>query len=296
MTTVFRAEPTGSAPALLGEGPIWDAQQERLLWIDILGRTVNVADGQGDTVHTQTLSRTPGTVMPAPDGAFLLATDHGLELHESDGRVVELDRSLAADDDLRFNDGKVDPFGRAVVGTLSLSGRRDACALYRFGEAEGPEEILAPVSLSNGLGWSPDGGTFYFADTPTGRIDAFDYDGATGTLSARRAFAHVPVGLPDGLCVDDDGGVWVALWGGSAVVRYDPNGTEDARIELDVPNITSCAFGGARGDTLFITTASVDLSEEFLAEHPDAGRLFRADVGRSGPPATPWRKKPPMSR
>ncbi|MFS0892687.1 SMP-30/gluconolactonase/LRE family protein [Microbacterium sp. 179-I 3D3 NHS] len=290
MIAVFRPERTTGPSALLGEGPVWDAARSRLLWIDILGRRLHVADPRGDHLEEIALDATPGTVMPADDGSLLIASDRGILVRRDDGTVTAINDDIAARPDLRFNDGKIDPRGRAVVGTLSLSDRPAASALYRLDEDRSLHPLLEPVSLSNGLGWSPDGRTFYYVDTPTGRVDAFDYDLDDGVLSGRRVFAEISAGLPDGLCVDDDGGVWVALWGGGAVVRHAPDGSIDARVEFTVPNVTSCAFG--EGGVLFITTAAVDLDADYLAAHPEAGCLFRVDVGRTGRPATLWTTEP----
>lgn len=236
------------------------------------------------------MQTTPGTVIPAGGGRLLVATDVGIELHDEDGTVRVIDAFLADAPDHRFNDGKADPSGRVLVGTVTLSGAPDASALYRLDEHGHPHVVHAPVSLSNGLGWSPAGDVLYYADTPTGRIDAFPYDLATGALGPRRTFAVLPAGsgLPDGLCVDSDGGVWVAVYGGSRVVRFDPDGREDAVVLFDIPNITSCGFGGPGLDTLFITTARVDMDEALLAAHPEAGALFRVDPGRVGLPSASW--------
>jgi sugar lactone lactonase YvrE len=290
VVTTFKPELVDDARARLGEGPIWDAAEQRLYWIDILGRTLYVADGDGRRLESRRLATIPGTAMPAVGGGVLIADDQGLVLQDASGAERRLNDMLAGSPDLRFNDGKVDPRGRVFVGTLSMSGTPGVGALHRFGPDGGISTVLDRVSLSNGLGWSPDGATFYHVDTPTGAIDAYEYELSTGAIDRRRTFARIADtdGIPDGLCVDDDGGVWVALYGGSAVLRFDAEGRLDARVEFDVPNITSCGFGGPDRATLFITTASVDLDEAFLAEHPHAGGLYRVDVGRTGPSATLW--------
>jgi sugar lactone lactonase YvrE len=289
MVTTFVPELVDPAQARLGEGPIWDAASERLYWIDILDRRLFVADGAGRRLESRQLDSMPGTVMPTA-GGLLVADEAGLALHHDTGTETRLNDELAAQPDRRFNDGKTDARGRAFVGTLTLSGDGVDNALYRIEPGGRLTAVIDGVGLSNGLGWSPDGTAFYFVDTPTGKIDAFEYDIASGSLGRRRTFAVIPEGrgMPDGLCVDDDGGVWVALFGGSAVLRYDSEGWLDACVEFDIPNITSCAFGGPDRSTLFITTAAVDLDEEFLAAHPHAGGLFTARVGRSGPSAVPW--------
>lgn len=288
MVTTLHAEPVPDSPqAVLGEGPIWDAAASCLYWIDIQGRKLFTADAEGRTHTALDLPRMPGTVMPAVGGGLILADEKGLELHGSDGSKHVLDTSLKDLPNIRFNDGKVDRAGRAVVGTLTLDGTPGQASLRRL-EHDGTWTVLLEgISLSNGLGWSPDDRTFYHVDTPTGCVDAFIHDPVTGKLTGRRQFARTPSGsLPDGLCVDHDGGVWVALYGGSAVVRYDPHGRLDTRVEIPVPHVTSCTFGGHDSDVLFVTTAQVDLDEEALSAHPHAGGLFRVETGRSGPAAT----------
>jgi len=276
--------------AQLGEGPIWDAKSERLIWIDIIGGNIHFADDVGRWLETVHLDTHIGTAIPGSSGELLLATASGFFVLESDHSISTVNHALAEIPDLRFNDGKADPLGRAVVGTLSYSGRSHTASLMRLENEASLVPVLENVTLSNGLAWSEDGRTLYFVDTPTGRVDAFDYDLVCGTVSNRRIFVTVPAawGLPDGICSDHDGGIWVALWGGAAVVRFTAEGELDARINFTVPNITSCAFGGPRGDTLFVTSASVDMGADHLSRHDEAGGLFLVDTGFTGPAATPW--------
>jgi len=157
-----------------------------------------------------------------------------------------------------------------------------------------PLAVLTGLTISNGIGWSPDGTTMYLADSGTGDIDAFDFDPATGDLGSRRTVAHVTAAdaVPDGLTVDDRGDIWVALWNGGALARYHPDGSLLATIPLPVDRPTSCAFGGTDGATLFVTTAREGLSRAALARQPDAGRLLRLDsLGATGPPCMPYRGK-----
>ena len=177
-----------------------------------------------------------------------------------------------------MNDGACDPDGRFWIGSLELEFAPDAGSLYRYdGELV---EVLAGVSLSNGLGWSPDGARMYYVDSLTYRIDAFDFDGLPGN---RRPFIRIDRndGIPDGLAVDDEGGVWIALWGGACVRRYDADGRLDEVLEIPARRVTACCFGGADGRQLFVTSAAPD------------GRVFVADVGVSGPPAQPFRSTAP---
>jgi sugar lactone lactonase YvrE len=195
-----------------------------------------------------------------------------------------------AADSVRFNDGACDPQGRFWAGTMSLDGRTGSASLYRLDTDLRVTRVLDGVSVSNGIGWSPDGATMYYVDTATDRIDAFDFDGVVGTPGRRRTFVELPgPGSPDGLCVDADGAVWVALWGGWSVERYLPDGTRDAVVELPVAQVSSCAFGGPELEQLFITTAWDGLSAADREAQPLAGALFRVEPGVRGLPTTPFR-------
>jgi sugar lactone lactonase YvrE len=256
--------------ALLGEGPRWDAVGERLLWVDIKRGELHVWDGTSDTVEQ--LEAPLSAVAPTTDGDVLLAHADRLALL-SGATLARIPHS----DELRLNDGACDPEGRFWVGSMRLdeTKQRDG-ALYRFdGELV---QVLDGVSLSNGIAWSPDASRMYYVDTLSRRIDVFDYD---GEIANRRTFAFVDheAGFPDGLAVDSEGGVWLALWGGSCVRRYTPDGELDRVLELPAEHVTACCFGP--GTTLFVTTAAPD------------GRVFVADVGVGGPPAQPFRSTAP---
>jgi sugar lactone lactonase YvrE len=167
-----------------------------------------------------------------------------------------------------------------------------AGSLYRL-EVDGTcTTVLTGLTISNGIGWSPDASTMYLNDSGTGRVDAFHFRGATGTISERRTLVHIdqPGVAPDGLTVDEDGAIWVALWGGGAVNRYAPDGSLLATVPIPVERPTSCAFGGPDRATLFVTTARADLDEAALARQPDAGRVFSIDgLGVRGLPCQQYR-------
>jgi sugar lactone lactonase YvrE len=172
---------------------------------------------------------------------------------------------------------------------MAWDARPEAGALYRLDPDLNLTRLIDETTISNGLGWSPDGGTMYYVDTPTRRIDAFDYDLASGAISNRRPFVEIDgEGRGDGLCVDVEGAVWVALWPGWSVRRYLPDGTLDAIIPLPVAEVSSCVFGGPSLDTLYITSARSTLSDEERAAQPHAGSLFRASVGTRGVPRAPF--------
>jgi sugar lactone lactonase YvrE len=202
-------------------------------------------------------------------------------LEEADGTLTHLGE-LWSDTNVRMNEGGCDPDGRFYCGSMAYDERPGAGALYRLDPDGSVHVVLENVTISNGLEWSPDGSKTYYNDTPTQRIDVFDYDGESG-LTGRRPFAEIPVeaGGPDGLTVDEEGGVWVALYGGAAVRRYTPDGMLDEVIEVPAKQVTACTFGGSGLDQLFISTSREDLKP---GEDPLAGSLFVATVHVAGIP------------
>jgi sugar lactone lactonase YvrE len=182
-----------------------------------------------------------------------------------------------------MNDGGCDPDGRFYCGSMAYDKRAGAAALYRLDPDGSVRAVLDGVTISNGLEWSPDGGRAYYNDTATGRIAVFDYDRGSG-LTGRRTFAEIPAedGVPDGLAVDAEGGVWTAVNGGGQVRRHTPDGRVDAVVEVPVRQVTACTFGGGRLDELYITTSREGLPPD---EEPPAGSLFRARIGVPGVPA-----------
>lgn len=283
-------------PGLLSEGPRWHEERQELLWVDILGRQVHRgtigADGGIERLETFTVDRHVGAVAPATGGGYVLAAGQGFLFLDDSGEVHELAQPERGRTDVRMNDGACDPQGRFWAGTMAYDESPGAGTLYRL-ELDGScTTVLEGMTISNGIGWSPDGTTMYLNDSGTASVYAFDFDGSTGAISDRRTVVHIdqPSVVPDGLTVDEQGGIWVALWGGGAVNRYEPDGTLQASVELPVERATSCAFGGPNRDILFVTTARVDLDETDLARQPEAGRVFAIDgLGIRGLPCLPYR-------
>jgi sugar lactone lactonase YvrE len=275
------------AGAELGEGPAWDTAADCLVWVDILGKRVHLTAADGTTRAGYTLDRHVGAALPMAGGGYLIVRRDGFAtLDAATGTVTPLLAVLDDRPDLRFNDAKADPRGRAFAGTMSYDGSSSGRgALFRLDPGPAAATVFEPTSISNGLGWSPDAAHMYFIDTPAGTVTRFGYDVGTGTPHDPQVLVEAP--SPDGMCVDDDGCLWVALHGGWAVHRYTPAGRLDAIVRLPVANVTSCAFGP--GGRLYITTGINGLPAEKLAEQPLAGGLFVTEPGVGGPAAVPWR-------
>lgn len=288
----LRASLLADARASLGEAPLWDAARQVLVWVDILAGTVNLTTADGITSTAFDIGRPVGAAMPAAAGGWLLADAQGFTTLSEAGVASPLLEFLADVDDTRFNDAKCDPRGRAWAGTITSSMSPGSGTLYRLDAGPTASPVLDGLTVSNGLGWSPDARTLWFADSADSAIRGFDYDPEEGRLGPRCAAIELQgtPGKADGLCVDDDGGVWVGIWGGGAVHRYAPGGRLDTVVEVPAAHVTSCAFGGSDGSTLFITTARAGRSTDALAGEPHAGGLFVVEPGAAGPPATPWRE------
>jgi len=289
---VLDAEIVFPADTELGEGPVWDAREACLYFTDILKGRVHRFDPSTGNVRTYEIGQSVGTVLPTERGDLVLAVRDGFaRLDPATGRVESIAAGDADRPDLRMNDGACDPAGRFWAGTMALDERRDAGALYRLGVDGRVERVLEPVTISNGIDWSDDGRTMFYVDSATRRVDAFDFDVATGALGNRRPFVTIPKGqgFPDGLTLDAHGGVWVALWGGSAVHRYSRDGALDAVVRVPAAHTTSCTFGGADLSDLFITSATIRLSDVQRAEQPLAGGVFRCRPGFTGRPPHRYR-------
>ena len=293
----LRAELLATAGAALGEAPHWDARHEALVWVDIFPGSVHLTSASGRSIADMSLDRAVGAALPAADGGWLLADATGFSRLAEDGRVDPLLPFLADRPGLRCNDAKCDRLGRAWAGIIAGDMAPGSGSLHRLDAGPAAPMVLDGCTVANGIGWSPDDRTLWFADSADRSIRGFDYDLATGTLGERRhAIELAPTpGVADGLCVDDEGGVWVGLWDGGAVHRYLPDGRLDMVVELPVARVTSCAFGGPDLATLFITTARIGLTPDELAQAPRSGDLFVVRAGVSGPPATPWRTLPPIA-
>lgn len=271
-----------AAGAELGEGPVWDARSSRLVWVDITARRIQLTDPVSGASETIEVPLHVGAVVPRAAGGFVAALQDGFWV-VGDGPAERIASMPEARPGLRFNDGKCDPAGRFWAGTMAYDQAPGAGALYRLEPDGQAAMVLAGVTVSNGLAWSLDGRTMYYIDTPTQRIDAFSYLAATGEIGDRHPEIHIApeAGAPDGMTIDADGGLWVALWGGAAVHRY-LDGRLERVIKLPVSQPTSCCFGGDGLDELYVTSAWEGLSARQRRVEPLAGALFRVRPGVRG--------------
>jgi sugar lactone lactonase YvrE len=279
------AELALAVQAELGEGPVWDERSQELYFVDITGHRVH-AFSPGSAAHRSFPTSGPvGAVVLRDDGGLVLAAEDGFFFANSDGTAQERFGEFRIDiGTVRFNDGKVSPGGRFVVGTMDHHGSRPVGSLYILKSDAAVSVLLDGVTVSNGLAWDSYGTTMYYIDTPTRCIDAFNFDPETGGLSNRRVVAEITDGdgKPDGMAIDAEGYLWVACWGGSRVDRIDPaDGRRLASVHVPTSHASSVAFGGPSLEDLYITTARQGRSAAQLAAEPHAGDLF---VARSGVP------------
>jgi len=269
----------------LGEGPVWDERLRSLFWIDILNRRVHQFFPDRETGRYFDVGDLVGAVAVATDDTLLLALRHGLaRLDLRSGQVEPLLDVEPGKADNKLNDGKCDARGRFWFGSFSQN--EGEAALYRYDPDGSLHVMQEDMTGSNGLGWSPDGGTFYLTDSGDKVIYAYAFDVERGDLSGRRV--HVDLSsdepTPDGLSVDAEGHIWTAQFDGGAVLRFSPEGDLVSRLEVPAPRTTSCAFAGPELDDLYITTASVGLEEDVVDRFVHSGDLFRYRPGVRGLP------------
>ncbi|QGY48127.1 SMP-30/gluconolactonase/LRE family protein [Maribellus comscasis] len=270
----------------LGEGALWDYRTGELMWINITGKILNFYNPKTGNNKEMFTGQMIGTVVPTEAGKVLVALQNGIYMLEPEtgtkSLIVDPEEDIASN---RFNDGKCDPSGRFWAGTLSLNGGSGAAALYRLDSDSSVHTMVKNVSISNGIVWSNDYKKMYYIDTPTQKVMVYDYDNASGNISHPEVAVDVPseIGSPDGMTIDADGNLWVALWGGSAVGCWNPEtGKLLRKIEVPAKNVTSCAFGGDDLETLYITTARQSTTKEELEKFPHAGGVFKTNPGVKG--------------
>jgi sugar lactone lactonase YvrE len=260
-----------------GEGPVWSAAGNCLDLVDMLAGVVVRLDPDTGAHDRLEVGSVAAAVRPRTSGGIVVAVERSFVLIDPDGGRTELP-DVWTDETIRFNDGGCDPDGRFYCGTMGYGGQEGRGTLYRLNADHSVERVFGNVTISNGFAFSPDGTRAYYVDTPTGRVDVFDYE--QGELRHRRPC--VPsAGHPDGLCVDAEGDLWVAQFGGASVRQYTPAGEQVAEVAVAARQVTACTFGGPDLDTLYITTSRENLP---AGEDPAAGSVFAVRPGVRGLP------------
>jgi sugar lactone lactonase YvrE len=274
----LRVEQFSEPHAFHGEGPVWCGQPAGLHLMDMLAGDVLRLNADGAVAQRTHVGTVAAAIRPRAGGGLVMGVERGFALIEPDGRIVRLPQ-LWEDPGVRMNEGACDPSGAFYCGSMAYDHTPAAGSLYRLDPSGNVTEVVDSVGCSNGLAWSPDGALAYYVDSFTHRIDVFDEEGSR--LNGRRSFVDLADvdGMPDGLTVDSEGGVWVAFYTGSSVRRYDAGGTLDAVVDLPVSRVTACTFGGDDLADLFITTSREGLADD---EEPQAGAVFTARPGVTG--------------
>lgn len=260
----------------LGEGPWWDAANQRLWWVDILGRRIRNSSLDGDEREPIATPSDVGFALPDSEGGIIAGLAEGLVRLEPDGTQRSLWLGGHDPAAVRVNDGITDRRGRIWFGTMHREETQALGHLYRHAGGS-TSEVLDGITTSNGLGWSPDNRVFYYTDSIARTIWAFDFDEDTGEVSNRRVFAEDTDCYPDGLTVDATGAIWASKWDGGRIVRYRPDGTIDQTVTMPVKKPTSLSFSGPNLDVLAVTSAKKEDGDGDLA-----GAVFLLDVGVQG--------------
>lgn len=250
--------------------------------MDVFAGTVVAADSVGDLQYYPVPTKVTTVIRSRSGAGFVIATESGLILADEALSEFTPLAEIIDDPSLRTNDGSCDPFGAFIIGTMAYSEEPGRGAVYRVAPDGEVSEILAPVSISNGVQFSGDRARVFYIDTPTRRVDAFDIDPRTGAWSNRRTHINMDGagGFPDGMAIDEDDGLWIALWGGGRVNHYDKNGRFVEAITVPgVSQVSACTFGGAERNLLYITTSRYGMRAE---EEPSAGAVFVTETSVRG--------------
>ena len=280
------AKPIYPTRAIVGEGSLWDHDNQRLLWVDILDHKIFAFDPLTGSNLGFDLGQDIGTVVITENGLWAYADENGLGFLDpvtgikSKGPQPEMKNAH-----IRFNDGKCDPRGTLWAGTMAYSCEEGAGTLYEFNSLGEVRERISNVTISNGLVWNKSCTVFYYIDSTTYKVYKYDYDITTGSIQNRKTIATIDpsIGLPDGMAIDTEDHLWVAIFGGGRVIRIDPTtGNVVYEVRLPVPKVTSCAFGGKDLNQLFITTAAYEMDSDELLKYPYSGSLFVAELPFKG--------------
>ncbi|XP_026876577.2 regucalcin [Electrophorus electricus] len=279
----------------IGEGPVWEEKDATLLYVDIYGPSISRWNSLTKETERMSTETYVGCVVPRSSGGYVIGEGTRFAAVDWEKRSITTITHVDTEkSNTRFNDGKVDPAGRFFAGTMAVEVRpteleRKQGSLYALQPDHSVVKHLDQVDLSNGLDWSPDHHIFYYIDSLKYMVEAFDYDLQTGGISNRRMVYRLKEdeGIPDGMCIDAEGKLWVACYNGGRVICIDPQtGTRLQTVQLPVAKITSCCFGGKNYSDLYITSATKGMDEEALAKQPEAGSIFKVTgLGVKGIPS-----------
>jgi len=282
----YQAELEFETMALLGEGAFWNHKTKELYWVDIEDKKFNIYNPSSVTNRSISMPSLIGTVVPYSENEAIVALLDGI--YKVDLQTEELSILSDVESNMpenRFNDGKCDPNGNLWVGSMHFGQSRPNASVYKINEQGETVKMIDSVTISNGIVWTKDAKTMYYIDTPTGNIMAYDYDGKSSTISNGRIAVEVSKehGFPDGMAIDENDMLWVGMWNGNSVAHFDPkSGKLVSKVLVPAHNVTSCAFGGDNYDILYITTSSLDMTEEEQKSFPMAGSIFKAKPGVKG--------------
>ena len=268
----------------LGEGPFWDSIKNRLLWVDIIKKNIISQSMESSNVDSIEVDGIPGCAVLSSDGGLVVGIDNNISLINNEGGVEKL-AGTKEGEGLRFNDGKCDCSGRFWIGSMDRKEKQKIGSLYSWNPIEGLVNREQGITVSNGMGWSPDNSLFYYIDSPTREVSVYDFDLFTGDIKNKRTFIsfNEEDGFPDGMTIDNEGRLWIAFWGGSKIMCVNPDSKAvEEVVSFPVSKITSCAFGGEKMDQLFITSAKVQVNED---DEPMAGKTFLLTLGVTGSPS-----------
>lgn len=280
-----KAEYIIGTASMLGEGAIWDYRKQVLYWVDTENKCFFMFDPVSGKNLRFDLPMKVGTLVPETENSVIVALQNGIYRKNTlIGSLEFLGRPESLRKVERFNDGKCDAEGRLWVGTIAIEEEKGGSFLYRF-DRKGFKEMVDSISISNGIIWNSRNDRMYYIDTPTQKVIGFDFNLKSGEISNPSTAVIIPeeLGFPDGMTIDAEDKIWVAMWNGSAIYRFDPESGEMLeKIEVPALNVTSVAFGGTEMDTLYITSAGISMNEKESSMYPHAGGLFKFVPGVKG--------------
>lgn len=272
--------------ATLGEGAIWNYKTQELYWVDIEGKQLNIYNPKTKKNRVLATTSRIGTVVPFSEKEAIVALEDGVHKINLETGKSSLFTDMKSElPESRLNDGKCDPAGRFWVGSMHFNQIKGKANLYTINSENELQKKIDSVTISNGIVWTSGKKTMYYIDTPTSSIKSYEYDNKTGEISNEKIAVQIPesLGFPDGMTIDNENMLWVGMWNGNAVIRFNPNtGKVISKIIVPAHNVTSCAFGGENLDELFITTARVDMTEGELKKYPLAGSIFKFKTSVKG--------------